>query len=93
MTQRSPFPPVSARYGAPMGRFSRNLHLDRHLDPPTSIAISGPQGEYDAGGAYWGISHSEGPVWAIWRKNKIREGVAYVRARSRADALAAAYDN
>lgn len=76
----TPWPKVSGRYGAPMGRMSAQLN------PNTStreLAVSGPAGEYDAGGAYWGTSDSEGPVWAVWVKGKGRDGVAYVRARSR----------
>lgn len=78
-----PFPPVSCRYGAPMGRMSANLGLDPDHDTPESLAVAGPAGEYDAGGAYWGTSDSQGPVWAVWRRGKPSEGVAYVRAKSR----------
>lgn len=85
-----PFPPVSGRYGAPLGRPSANLGLDPEYDTPDTLAAAGPAGEYDAGGAYWGTSASEGPVWAIWRKGKASEGVAYVRAKSRDGAKRAA---
>lgn len=85
-----PFPPVSCRYGAPMGRMSANLQLDPEFDTLDSLAVAGPAGEYDAGGAYWGTSRSEGLVWAVWRKGKAREGVAYVRAKSRDGAKRAA---
>ncbi len=83
MTRFRPFPPVSCQYGAPMGRMSANLGLDPDVDTPADLAVAGPAGEYDAGGAYWGYSPSEGPVWAVWRKGKAAEGVAYIRARSR----------
>ena len=85
-----PFPPLSGRYGAPLGRASANLGLDPEYDTPNTLAVAGPAGEYDAGGAYWGASASEGPVWAVWRKGKAREGVVYVRAKSRDGAKRAA---
>ena len=85
-----PFPPVPCAYGAPMGRTSVNLCTDPETDKPEDFAVAGPAGEYDAGGAYWGYSPSEGPVWAVWRKGKAREGVAYVRARTRCSAVRAA---
>lgn len=75
-----PFPDVSSRYGAPMGRMSRNLDPDL---TPDQLAVAGPAGEYDAGGAYWGTSPKEGPVWAVWHKGHADEGVSYVRAFSR----------
>lgn len=78
-----PFPPVNAKFGAPMGRVSANLQLDPALDTPDTLAVAGPAGEYDAGGAYWGTSRVEGPVWAVWRKKAAKEGVIYVRAKSR----------
>lgn len=91
MKQRfKPFPSVSGRYGAPMGRASANLGLDPEFDSLDSLAVAGPVGDYDAGGAYWGYSPSEGPVWAVWRKGKGHEGVAYVRAKGRESAKRAA---
>jgi len=64
-----------------MGR--HGAELDSEI-PPDRLAVSGPQGEYDSGGAYWGIpSRSTGPVWAVWEKGRGREGVAYVRAKTR----------
>lgn len=91
MARFNPFPPVSSRYGAPMGRASANLALDPELDPPATLAVAGPAREYDAGGAYWGLGGSDGPVWAVWRRGKGREGVVYVRAPSRGAAIRAAF--
>lgn len=85
-----PFPPVGDRYGAPLGRPSANLALDPEHDTPASLAVAGPAGEYDAGGAYWGMGDPDGPVWAVWRKGKAHEGVVYVRATSREGAKRAA---
>jgi hypothetical protein len=82
-TRFRPFPPVDGRYGAPLGRvntanaFSESAHL----------CAAGPAGEYDAGGAYWGLSPHEGPVWAVWERGKGRDGVMYVRAWSRQAAI------
>lgn len=77
--QSSPFPNATCRYGAPMGRMSTRLASDE----TRMLAVAGPAGEYDPGGAYWGVSDLEGPVWAVWVRGSIREGVCYVRARSR----------
>ncbi len=72
----NPFPKLSGRYGAPMGRASDTLEpVAQH-----KLCVSRPQGEYDSGGAYWGCGGSEGPVWAVWVRGKGRDGVAYVRA-------------
>lgn len=90
-TRFRPFPPVSSRYGAPMGRPSDLLDIqDRITFEPSKLAVAGPAGEYDAGGAYWGLSPSEGPVWAVWVKGRPHDGVAYVRAKSREGAKRAA---
>jgi hypothetical protein len=80
MERFRPFPNVSSRYGAPMGRMSRNIDPDT---PREQLAVAGPAGEYDAGGAYWGLGGRDGPVWAVWRKRHGTEGVTYVRAHSR----------
>lgn len=77
-TRFRPFPPVSCQYGAPMGRASC---ADLGTDKPDELAVAGPAGEYDAGGAYWGRGGVEGPVWAVWRRGHGREGVMYVRAQ------------
>ena len=85
----NPFPKVSGKYGAPMGRSGGQL--DTSFDV-SEYATSGPQGEYDCGGAYWGLGGKEGPVYAVWRRGHGREGVAYVRAKSKAAAIRAALD-
>lgn len=87
MPRFNPFPKLSCKYGAPMGRCSDSL------DPDTPIAllcVSKPQGEYDSGGAYWGTSSKEGPVYAVWRRGHGHDGVAYVRARGTESAKRAA---
>lgn len=84
MSRFNPFPPVDGKYGAPMGRISRRL------PEGLPLCVSHPQGEYDSGGAYWGMSppyqyggdnSDTGPVYAVWVRGKGKEyGVAYVRA-------------
>jgi len=84
MTNRlKAFPVVSCAYGAPMGRMSANLQLSYDTDAPDSIACIGPAYEYDKGGVYWGYSSTEGGIWAVWRRGKMHEGVAYVRGKTR----------
>jgi hypothetical protein len=85
-TRFRPFPPVNSAYGAPMGRRSAQIDINFENDSASSLAIAGPAYEYDAGGAYWGLSYNEGPVWAVWRKGKGSEGVVYIRALNRAHA-------
>jgi len=53
-TRFRPFPPVSCAYGAPMGRRD-TLQLNPEEHAPDMLACAGPAGEYDAGGAYWGL--------------------------------------
>ena len=89
MPRFNPFPKVSGRYGAPMGRHGGTLDPDT---PPEDLCVSHPQGEYDSGGAYWGLGGSEGPVYAVWRRGHGRDGVVYVRAKSKAGAIRAALD-
>ena len=89
-TRFRPFPPVSCAYGAPMGRRDTlQLNTDEHA--PDMLACAGPAGEYDAGGAYWGLpARGDGPVWAVWIRGKAQEGICYVRAQSREAAKRAA---
>lgn len=83
MARFRPFPEVSTRYGAPMGRASRALPIEPDTTPD-ALCVAGPAYEYDAGGAYWGLPYGgSGPVWAVWVRGRGRDGVAYVRARSR----------
>ena len=91
-TRFRPFPPVFCQFGAPMGRQSANLAINYEDDTAADLAVAGPAYEYDAGGAYWGLSANEGPVWAVWRKGKAHEGVLYIRARGRNHAKSLALD-
>ena len=84
MKQFDPFPEVSCRYGAPMGRSSaaparlagaHRLHARRQ---------GGGEG-YDRGGAYWGTPSN---VWGVWAWIDGEAVVTYVRANSRAHAIA-----
>lgn len=84
MKQHNPFPEVSCRYGSPMGRRSDNpanlqgvkrLHARRQ----------GGSGGYDKGGAYWGTPSN---VWAVWAWIDGEPCTVYLRANSRADAIA-----
>lgn len=89
MKRFNPFPEVSCKYGAPLGRRS----TAHGFDADAKLCVSKPQGEYDSGGAYWGTSREEGPVYAVWERGKGREGVAYVRARSPEKAVESVKEN
>lgn len=83
--QFDPFPAVSCKYGAPMGR---------HGDNPANLQDAkrlharrqGGDGYYDKGGAYWGAS-SEGYVWGVWAWIGDEVVCCYVRAWSRDAAI------
>jgi hypothetical protein len=77
------FPNVSSKHGAPMGRMSSNADFSDVAEH--HLCVSKPQGEYDCGGAYWGLGgrSGEGPVYAVWVRGQGKElGVKYVRAIS-----------
>jgi hypothetical protein len=92
----NPFPRVGGVYGAPMGRADSATPADFEGLTLADLCISHPQGEYDSGGAYWGLTpryqhgadNSEtGPVYAVWARGKGRAlGIMYVRAWSAANA-------
>jgi len=54
MPKLNPTPPVSARYGAPMGRHTHPCDLDPEAGRFYLRHIRLNSGGYDAGGAYWG---------------------------------------
>lgn len=85
MKSYDPFYSVSCKYGAPMGRRS-----DRHQwDNKTRLCArhQGGDGCYDKGGAYWGASNTEGPVWAVWEFGRGADCTVYVRAFNRDQAI------
>jgi hypothetical protein len=62
----NPTPPVSALYGAPMGRAAHNTYTDKHdrtyeitiaegAPPCRLVRVHIDRGGYDSGGAYWGL--------------------------------------
>lgn len=90
----NPFPKLSGKYGAPMGRHDT---APQPFPSGLPLCVSRPQGEYDSGGAYWGMSQpyqrgtTGGPVYAVWVRGKGKAlGVRYVRAWNVDDAKARA---
>lgn len=55
MSKLVPAPPVSCRYGAPMGRHTGPDYLETCAGPLYLRRIPLNSGGYDAGGAYWGL--------------------------------------
>ena len=86
MKQYNPFPDVSCTHGAPMGRRGDNPSNLQGLKRLHARRQGGAEG-YDKGGAYWG---SPANVWGVWAWVDGSACVVYVRANSRADALARA---
>ena len=80
---RNPTPPVSCRYGAPLGRMSGPF---RRLDPDAGLLylrrVRLDAGGYDPGGAYWG--HGAPLFVAMDQAGE----TAFFRARSRGAAKA-----
>lgn len=88
MSRFNPFYSVPCKYGAPMGRRSDWSNAS-HWDATTKLCAKhqGGTGDYDSGGAYWGISREDGPVWAVWERGQGDNAVVYVRAHSREEAI------
>lgn len=87
MARFDPFPSVSSRYGAPMGRHGRPLIPDAEDWPRLCARHQGGGEGYDKGGAYWGCPRN---VWAVWVWGQGPDTVVYVRAGTRRGAMAAA---
>jgi hypothetical protein len=80
MKQFNPFPEVSSRYGAPMGRRGDNPAHLQDLRRLHARRQGGGDG-YDKGGAYWGTPSN------VWGWVDGQPCCTYVRANSRAAAL------
>ena len=83
MKQFNPFPEVSCRYGAPMGRHSDNPANFEGVKRLHARRQGGGSG-YDRGGAYWGLPSN---VWGVWARIDGEPVCVYVRANGRADAI------
>ena len=62
--------PVSARYGAPMGRPN---FLDAPNDEAVKLHLQRMRlvdGDYDVGGAYWGAGSGEHTLWVAASKEQ-----------------------
>lgn len=83
MKQFNPFPHVSGKYGAPMGRHGDN---PVNLQDVKRLCARHQQGGsgYDRGGVYWGLPST---IWAVWAKLDGEYVCCYVRANSRSDAI------
>lgn len=84
MKQFDPFPEVSGKYGAPMGRAGASISFMHCIKRLHARRQGGGDG-YDRGGAYWGTPSN---VWGVWGTAAGETVVTYVRASSRADAIA-----
>lgn len=95
MAKINPTPHINAKFGAPMGRASRNSYVDlrgrrfeitvtEDAKPFRLIRCPLDNGGYDRGGAYWGVGdplyYYEGPLSDI---------SGYVRGATREKAKAA----
>jgi hypothetical protein len=79
---------VSSKYGAPMGRPSDALESFKGARVQLR-AVAMVDGDYDAGGAYWGGGRGTLGVWCAWGTDAEGEPIeAYVRAKTRKDAKA-----
>lgn len=83
MKQYNPFPEVSGRYGAPMGRRGDNPANLQGINRLHARHQGGGDG-YDKGGAYWGTPSN---VWGVWGWIDGDVYCVYVRAWSRQEAI------
>jgi hypothetical protein len=83
MRQFNPFPDVSCKYGAPMGRRDDNPANLQGLKRLHARRQGGGDG-YDKGGAYWGTPSN---VWGVWGWVDGQPLCVYVRAWSRNEAI------
>lgn len=83
MKQFNPFPEVSCKYGAPMGRHGNNPANLQDVKRLHARRQGGGDG-YDRGGAYWGTPSN---VWGVWGWIGGEVIVTYTRARSRKEAI------
>lgn len=81
--QYNPFPDVSTKYGAPMGRYSANPANLQDCKKLHARRQGGGDG-YDKGGAYWGCPSN---VWGVWARIDGEIVCTYVRASSRENAI------
>lgn len=73
--------PVNGKYGAPMGRYNRK---DGGTGNLCCQRVRFHDGDYSADGTYWGSGGK--PLFAAFSANL--ETLCFMRARSRADAVA-----
>ena len=83
MKQFNPFPNVSGKYGAPMGRNGDNPSNLQDVKRLHARRQGGCDG-YDKGGAYWS---SPSNVWGVWGTIDGEILCTYVRAHSRIAAI------
>lgn len=83
MKQFNPFPKVSCKYGAPMGRHGDNPSNLQDVKRLHARRQGGGEG-YDKGGAYWGTPSN---VWGVWAWLDGEAVCTYVRAWSRDEAI------
>lgn len=86
MKQFNPFPEVSSRYGAPMGRRGDNPADLKRAKRFHARRQGGGDG-YDKGGAYWGTPSN---IWGVWGWVEGQPVCVYVRAWSGSEAIRAA---
>ena len=82
--QFNPFPPVSSKYGAPMGRRGDNPANLQGLKRLHCRNAGCVDYDYDRGGAYWGNPSN---VYAVWGWVEGKPLVTYLRAKSREHAI------
>jgi hypothetical protein len=86
MEQFNPFPKVSCKYGAPMGRHGDNPSNLQDVKRLHARHQGGGEG-YDKGGAYWGSTSNVWGVWGVWGTIDGEILCTYVRAHSRIAAI------
>ena len=65
MKRFDPFPPVSCKHGAPMGRYAGVIDTDA---PKLCARHQGGSEGYDKGGAYWGFAAKRMGGMVLWKR-------------------------
>ena len=78
----NPTPPVSCKYGAPMGRHTGPHYLETCAGRLRLVRIPLNSGGYDSGGSYWGLGQ---PLYYV---EDVDGNCQFLRASCRADAKA-----
>lgn len=87
-SQPAPFTvSVSNRFGAPMGRANLIPSNPSTVKALSIVFVPFTDGDYDAGGAYWGGGKDSLPLFCAWGESDTEQAAIYVRAAGYPEAV------